>query len=196
MDSRLTPQNVRRTIIQIVGLFAITACVGYISLHFNLPQVLGNFGYIGAFILALIGSASIFFPAPFAIGIAVAGTQFDPFLLSIAAGTGSALGEMTGYVAGRRGHNLIPENWSKKTEEWLNGQYSFLAITGVASIPFIPFDCVGITAGVLEYSWWRFLLASILGKFLKYLLLGSAVHLLHWFVSFFPSICDMFQKLC
>ena len=55
----------------------------------------------------VVANATLLLPAP---GIAVVfamGSVFNPFLVSLAAGTGAAVGEMSGYAAGFSGQGVL-----------------------------------------------------------------------------------------
>jgi len=123
-------------------------------------------GYLGIFIVSLIGNASIIFPVPaFAVTFAF-GAILNPWLVGLAAGAGSAIGELTGYAIGRGGREVIEkkhEKWLKKAQKWTD-RYGFFAVLVVFAATPLPDDVVGILAGVFQYDIRRFLLASFIGK--------------------------------
>ena len=55
-----------------------------------------NFGYLGAFLISLISSLSIFVPIPYTIVIYALGSSLNPLLIALASGFGSAIGEISG----------------------------------------------------------------------------------------------------
>jgi len=136
---------------------------------------LESFGYIGAFVIALISNATVIFPAPgWAIIIAM-GRVLDPVLLAIAAGLGSGLGELSAFALGYGGaaaaqsEKLVQLREQKK---WLK-KYDVLAIFVLAAIPNPLFDLAGIAAGAMKMPVWRFLIPCILGKIIKTLVLAE-----------------------
>lgn len=138
---------------------------------------LGKYGYLGVFLGALAANATVIFPAPFmgitfplAIGLA---SQTDPFSVSVVYALGATLGEGTAYILGRGGKRILNKKESllyQKAEKWLNKYGKWWAIMILSAQPIFPFDIVGIVAGVLRYSWWRFLIFCFLGRIPKYLI--------------------------
>lgn len=46
-----------------------------------------------------------------------------------------------------------------------------LSVTALAFQPILPFDAVGIIAGSMKYSYWKFIVFCSLGRFFKYLII-------------------------
>ena len=136
-------------------------------------QRFGRWGYVGAFVISLIASATIILPAPGIVVIIAMSVALDPLLLGIVAGVGSAIGELTGYAAGRGGRALIPAERSRQFEQLtvLTQRYGVLALGALAALPFPLFDFAGIVAGALRMRVVRFLLAVAVGKSIKYIIL-------------------------
>ena len=76
-------------------------------------------GYFGAFIISFVGNTTILFPIPYMLFPFVLGGLtdnttgqflFDPLIIGIISGFGAMLGEMTGYLIGYGGGQLIEEN--------------------------------------------------------------------------------------
>jgi membrane protein DedA with SNARE-associated domain len=125
-------------------------------------------GYLGLFVVEIIGSASIIFPAPaFAINFILGGTPgFNPWLVGIVAGVGAAIGEITGYGVGRGSREVIEKKygkWLTKTRKWMESHGDFLIIFVFAATP-LPHDVVGMLSGAVEYPFKKFFLATLIGK--------------------------------
>jgi len=137
-------------------------------------QQFGNWGYLGTAIISLISSATVFLPAPGIALIIAAGQALNPLYLSMAAGAGSAVGELTGYVAGATGRALIPEEQQARFDrlQQLIDKYNNALVLGfLAAIPFPLFDLAGIIAGIIKMRVASFLIAVAVGKCIRYLLL-------------------------
>jgi len=138
-----------------------------------------NFSYLGVFIISLIGTSTIFLPFPSYIIIALAaGLGLNPFLVGVAAGLGSAFGELTGYFIGVGGEKVIEKKTKKeprlvKKFMQLFRRYGFPIIVVTAAIPF-PFDAIGIVCGAINYDVKKFLIATAIGKIIKCLLVAYA----------------------
>jgi membrane protein YqaA with SNARE-associated domain len=139
---------------------------------------LKDFGYIGAFLISLISSASLFFPVPGFVIVFSMGAFLDPILLGIAAGIGSGLGELTGYMAGLSGKKIVAKNSLYKRHKKEIEKYGEFAIFVLAFLPNPVFDLAGIASGALKIPVEKFLLATILGKILRFILIA-------YFGSFF-----------
>lgn len=135
---------------------------------------LAVYGYPGLFFIMAVSSASVLLPLPGFATVLAAGTVANPLLIALFAGLGSAVGELTGYLAGYGGKTIIEEKnirVMKKVEGWLR-RHGFIALVAFAAIPNPFFDVVGVVAGSLSYPARRFLLACILGNITKYLILA------------------------
>ncbi len=152
----------------IIVLVIITIILSILSID-HIPE-LTNFGYIGAFIISLIGSATIIFPVPSWTIVFIMSKSLNPVLLGIAAGLGSGIGELTGYYLGKGGTHLLNKDKKvKQYSEYVN-KYGCLAVFVFSFLPNPVFDIIGITAGAMHMKMWKFLLASILGKTLRFIL--------------------------
>ena len=150
----------------------------------------GRWGYLGAFLIGMVSSATIILPAPGIALLIAMGAALDPLLLGIVAAMGCALGELTGYVAGATGAALIPDARRTHFERihFFTGKYGAVVILILATIPFPFFDLVGIIAGMLRMSIPIFLGAVFIGNSLKYSFLiwlgaGPLYLLLHYLYS-------------
>src|SRR5690606_18771917 len=133
----------------------------------------GTWGYVGAFIISLIASATIILPAPGIAVVIAMGTALDPVLLGIVAGLGSAVGELSGYLAGTSGRALIPSGQRDQFERLhrLTDRYGALLLFGLSAIPFPLFDFAGIIAGMLKIRVPVFLATVAAGKSIKYIVM-------------------------
>jgi membrane protein YqaA with SNARE-associated domain len=107
-----------------------------------------------------------------------------PWLVGITGGIGAAIGEMTGYLAGRSGRGLLAKSKVyARVEGWVK-KWGWLAVFILAIFPF-AFDVVGIIAGALRMPVWRFFLACWVGRTVLYVAMvwGAAqgLNILPWF---------------
>lgn len=132
-------------------------------------HAIGRWGYLGIFAVVLVATASVAVPIPYLLIVARAGTFLNPFLLALVGGLAGTLGEMAGYLIGAGGNKLIPHGgWYARAHSWIE-RYGFWCIALFACVPNPFFDAVGLAAGTLGYSWWKFVLACFLGKSIKFL---------------------------
>ncbi|HQT45033.1 MAG TPA: hypothetical protein PLO51_03585, partial [Candidatus Micrarchaeota archaeon] len=91
-------------IVEVALALIITIAAFYVS---GYARDFSQYSYIGVFIITLISSATILIPAPgWAVVIGLSHT-LDPVLLGIAAGLGSGIGEITGYMLGAGGAEIV-----------------------------------------------------------------------------------------
>jgi len=151
----------------------------------------GEWGYVGAFVISLIASATIVLPAPGIAVVMAMGAALDPFALGIAAGLGSAFGELSGYIAGMTGRGLVQAK-QQKHFEWIRRateKYGPLLLFLMAAFPFPLFDLAGIVAGALKMRVLSFFTAVAIGKSIKYIIMilagaGAIPFLQEWLSSF------------
>jgi membrane protein YqaA with SNARE-associated domain len=136
-------------------------------------KALGNYGYLGVFIITLLATASLVLPVPYLGVIIVAGSFLNPFLVAIVAGLASALGELTGYILGTTGRSLLPDHpLVGKLERGMN-RFGPAIIFGAAVIPNPFFDAVGLLAGASRLPVLAFLVPCFVGKTIRLWLFAS-----------------------
>jgi membrane protein YqaA with SNARE-associated domain len=130
-----------------------------------MQQLVTSYGYFGIFLISLIGALSIFFPIPYTVVIFTLGGLFDPFLIAVAAGLGSAIGEFSGYLLGFYGRKVISPERRRKMEFMLKvfDRFGPLAIFLFALTP-LPDDVLFIPLGIMHYSFLRAFIPALIGK--------------------------------
>ena len=144
-------------------------------------QIVQNFGYLGFFLIGILSSATIFIPNPAFLIVFFSAPLYNPLLLGITFGAGSAIGEFTGYGVGF-GIEKIFEKKSKnkkklkkkikEIEKLFQKYHPGLVIFGFASIPLAPVDVLSIFCGSINYSKKKFFIFMLLGKVLKFTILA------------------------
>lgn len=130
---------------------------------------IGAFGYLGVFIISIIGNATIILPIPSILAAYLGGGILNPLLVGIIAAFGATIGELTGYLAGYGGREIVKDKLKlKKIEKWME-KYGLLTIFVLAVIPNPLFDLAGIASGMLKLPVWQFFIATFLGKTIKFL---------------------------
>jgi membrane protein YqaA with SNARE-associated domain len=134
-----------------------------------------QFGYFGVFLISLIGTMAIVIPIPYTLVILLLGIEgWDPLLLTVAGGSGSAIGELAGYLLGYYGRRIISEERRRKMDYLLKvfGKYSPIAIFVFALTP-LPDDLLFIPLGILRYSIIKAFIPALIGKVLMIYILAS-----------------------
>jgi membrane protein YqaA with SNARE-associated domain len=134
-----------------------------------------QYGYLGIFLISLLGAMSIFVPIPYTIVIFILGglQTFDPLWIAVAAGLGSAIGEFSGYLLGVGGRKVIGDRYKKKMDflTKLFKKYGPIAIFIFALTP-LPDDLLFIPLGIMRYSLLRAFIPALLGKFFSNLIIA------------------------
>ena len=125
-----------------------------------------TWGYLGLFLINIIGNATLFFPFPAFAFVFVFGSVLNPWLVGIISGIGAAIGELVGYVVGRGGNEILKKKnkkWFDKSLKWSEKRGVFTVIIVFAATP-IPYDIIGILCGIIKYDVKKFFLATLIGK--------------------------------
>jgi uncharacterized membrane protein YdjX (TVP38/TMEM64 family) len=128
---------------------------------------LGAYGYPGLFLINVFTSATIILPMPGLALAFAAGATLNPFLVGLAMGSGAAVGELTGYLAGYGGQGLVENNPGYVRIVGWTRRYGLWVVFVLALLPNPFFDIVGMVAGLLRIPAWRFLLACWSGNVIK-----------------------------
>ena len=116
----------------------------------------------------------ILIPIPGVVFTSAMGAVFNPFWVSIAAGAGAALGELSGYLAGFSGQAVVENSERyKRVVQWME-KYGDITILVLAFIPNPLFDLAGMVAGILKMPVWKFLIYCVIGKILKMMMFAYA----------------------
>jgi len=177
-DDTTTPSLVRRLAVSAprwLGLLLAIAISASIFVFRDRLAGLAAYGYVGLFLLNLAASATVILPVPgLALAFVAGGSSLSPLLVGLAVGSGSALGELTGYLAGSSGRVVI-ENRPRYVQirRWME-RHGLWVIFILALIPNPAFDLAGMVSGVLRIPVVRFLLACWAGKVVKSTLVAYA----------------------
>lgn len=140
-----------------------------------MEQFAYQYGYLGVFLVSLIGALSIIFPVPYTIVIYLLGTVLDPFLMAVAGGLGSALGEISGYILGYYGRAIISKERQRKIHFMLEifDRYGSITIFLFALTP-LPDDLLFIPLGIMQYHFMKAFIPCLLGKMFMSFTLATA----------------------
>ena len=132
-----------------------------------------QFGYLGVFLISLVGALSIIFPIPYTLIIYLLGSVLDPLLVAVSGGLGSALGEFSGYALGYYGRAVLGEERRRKMDYMMKvfHHYGFAAIFFFALTP-LPDDLLFIPLGIMRYRFVKAFIPALLGKMLMCFILA------------------------
>ena len=163
-------------ILRVLALFGVVALTIYISSLRDRVEQFATFGYPGIFLIALLANATILLPAPGVAIIYAMGAIFNPLGVGLAAGTGGAIGELSGYLAGFSGQAVVERtDVYNRVKPWID-KYGGWAILVLSAIPNPFFDIAGIAAGIAKMPVQVFLFFTWMGQLIKMTIFALAGH--------------------
>ncbi len=186
-DTREAPINTGSPWMRAAALLIAVVITAAILLFSNRIEELQALGYAGAFLIMLVGNATVIFPVPGLIFvIAMGSTLPHPWLVGLVAGPGAALGEFTGYLAGYGGATPLEHTrLYRHFDRWME-RFGPLVVFVLAVVPNPVFDMAGLLAGASHMPWWQFLAAAWIGKTIQAVFLAYAGALsLEWVTQLF-----------
>jgi len=171
-------QEQRTRWLRILALVFAVGLTLFLYLNRHRVQHLQGYGYAGIFLVSLLTNATLILPIPGVLITSAMGAVFNPFWVALAAGSGAALGELSGYLVGFSGQGIVERaQWHNRIEPYIR-RYGGLAILVMAFVPNPAFDVAGIIAGALKMPLRIFLFWCWLGKVLKMLIFAYSGALL------------------
>lgn len=136
---------------------------------------IGSWGYLAAFLITGVTTASIVLPSPGTAVVLLLAVDYNPFWLGIASGIGGTLGEITGYWLGATGRGTLEGKRIHGLVQWTMDHFGGWMIFLFALIPLLPIDIAGLVAGVTRYPLLKFLIIVGIGKITITILVMYAV---------------------
>jgi uncharacterized membrane protein YdjX (TVP38/TMEM64 family) len=168
------PLSTRQVVLRVLAILFVIGISAGIILYSDRLQSLGAYGYPGLFLLNLLASATLILPAPGLALAFAAGASLNPWLVGLAVGSGSTLGELTGYIAGLSGRDAIKRDRDfERVQGWMR-RFGLWAIFVLSLVPNPLFDVAGIISGVTRIPVWKFLAVTWAGKVIKAILVALA----------------------
>jgi len=173
----------------LLRVLALAAVIGITVYIYNIRERVDEFaayGYPGIFLIMLMANATVILPAPGVAVVFAMGSIFNPILVALAAGTGGAIGELSGYLAGFSGQAIVENTQTyDHITPWVQ-KYGVWAILVLSAIPNPFFDLAGIAAGVAKIPVWKFLLFCWVGQIIKMAMFAYAgAYSIDWLTGLF-----------
>lgn len=166
LRSLLTKER-RLILLRIMALFVVVALSVFVFSIRDQAEELAVYGYPGIFVLSFLAYATVLLPAPGVAVVFTMGSIFNPVGVALAAGTGAALGELSGYLAGFSGQAVVElADVYERLTRWMNKNGS-LTVFLLAAIPNPFFDLAGVAAGSLKMPVVRFFIFCWMGEVVK-----------------------------
>jgi membrane protein YqaA with SNARE-associated domain len=172
--------------LKVDSLIILGISIFIIGISFYFREELAKFsslGLVGIFLINLIGSATVFVPAPGIATVVAGGFIYNPLFVAIVSALGSAIGDFVGYALGHSSKEILLKKhsfWYKIFKETFH-KYAAVFIIFFAFIPNPLFDFVGLIAGIFHYSPRKFLVYILIGRFLRNLILAYSPSIFMFF---------------
>jgi membrane protein YqaA with SNARE-associated domain len=127
-------------------------------------EILAAYGYLGLFLICLIGNSSVLIPFPFALFVYSVGSVCNPFIVGIICGIGSVVGKMVSYLLGRGSHMFLNgRSVGKVTMLEFLEKYGAIGLFLYSMTP-LPDDLVLFPLGVINFSIKKTFIPMLIGK--------------------------------
>jgi membrane protein YqaA with SNARE-associated domain len=181
-----TRGNRRLVAARIAALVVVLALSLFIFSIRDRAEELAVYGYPGIFLIAFLSYATVLLPAPGVAVVFAMGAVFHPLGVALAAGSGAALGEISGYLAGFSGQAVVERvDIYRRLTRWMQ-KNGALTVFFLSAVPNPFFDVAGVAAGALRMPLSKFLLWCWFGETAKMLLFAYAGST--WLESVFSPI--------
>lgn len=177
--------TLRSNLLRIISLLAVIGITIYVYSIREHVKDFEKFGYAGVFLIALMSNATVLLPAPGVAIVYAMGGVFNPLWVGLAAGTGGAFGELSGYLAGFSGQAVIERtDIYNRFKPWVD-RYGGWAILVLSAVPNPFFDIAGIAAGIAKMPVRTFLLFTWIGQLIKMSMFAYAgYYSFEWLTNF------------
>jgi membrane protein YqaA with SNARE-associated domain len=178
----------RQKYILLTSIFVVTTALSIwlIIVYWDEIAKLQQYGYLGAFIIALIAGSSIPTPISYLALTFVLGARVTyPWLLGVVAGTGAGVGGTLVFLAGRGGGHFLPglnkytldQQASKKVSSrfmnWAQKRGSLVVFIMSAMLNPV-FAPMAVAMGALRFKKLKFFILCVAGNIVKALVISYA----------------------
>ena len=160
-----------------LGIFGVVATVLMavaVVYYGEYLRELQHYGYLGAFVISILGGATIIIPVPMlAVVFALGGVMQHPWLVAISAALGELIGALTIYMTGHGAGKVLVENRHGRIQSAYErllklmerrGSLTLFIVASVVNPFFYP---AALCAGALRFGLKRYCLIVFAGKLVK-----------------------------
>ncbi len=159
-------------VLQYAALVVALAITVVVYLLRDRLEGVAQYGYLGIFLISVLGNATIILPVPTFLTAFLGGGVFNPILVGVISAAGATIGELTGYLAGVGGKAIVEDRaLYERFRGWMD-RYGLFALFALAAIPNPFFDVAGIIAGVSHIKVTTYLAVTWAGKIVKFILIA------------------------
>lgn len=173
-DLKKKPSTKTALFLGIFGIVATLLMAGAVVYYWEWVHGLGAYGYVGAFLISILGGATIIVPVPMlAVVFALGRVMEYTWLVGLANGLGETIGALTIYMTGYGGGSALYyrthgrlhtayERLMKFMER--RGSLTLFLLAAILNPFFYP---AAIAAGALRFGAKKYFIITFVGKTIK-----------------------------
>jgi len=167
-------------ILGVIGIVVTLLMAVAVVYFWEEVRALEGYGYTGAFLISVLGGATIIIPVPMLVVVFALGGVLEPYWVGLAAGLGETVGALTIYMTGYGGGTALVYSSHGKVQAaysrllgWMErkGSLTLFILSAVINPFFYP---AALTAGALRFGIRRYFLICLAGKTIKGLTVAYA----------------------
>ena len=160
-------------ILGIVGVVLSLLMAVAVVCFWELIRTLEGYGYLGAFLISILGGATIIIPVPMLAVIFALGGVLTPYWIGVAAGLGETVGALIIYMTGHGGGAALSNIKYGKIQAaysrlmyWMErrGSWTLFVLSAILNPFFYP---AALAAGAMRFGLRRYFLICLAGKLIK-----------------------------
>jgi membrane protein YqaA with SNARE-associated domain len=161
-------------VLGIIGIILTIVMAAAIVYFGDALRALKGFGYVGAFIISILGGATIIIPVPMlAVVFALGNVMHYTWLVGISAALGELIGALTIYMTGHGAGRAISSSKHGRIQSAYERMLGIMERRGpltlfiVASVVNPFFYPAALAAGALRFGLKKYILIVLAGKLIK-----------------------------
>ena len=160
-------------ILGIVGVVLSLLMAVAVVYFWEFIHTLEGYGYLGAFLISILGGATIIIPVPMLAVVFALGGVLTPYWVGVAAGLGETVGALIIYMTGHGGGAALSNIKYGKIQAaysrlmyWMErrGSWTLFVLSAVLNPFFYP---AALAAGAMRFGLRRYFLICLAGKLIK-----------------------------
>ena len=159
-------------IVGIVGAILTLVMALAIIYYWGFVQQLEGYGYLGAFLISILGGATIIVPVPMLAVVFALGGILTPYWVGIAAGLGETIGALVIYMTGHGAGTALFNSNGKLKSGYLRvmrlmeqrGSLTLFVLSAVLNPFFYP---AALAAGAMRFGIRKYFIICWIGKTIK-----------------------------
>jgi len=177
-------------ILGIIGVVATLFMAVAVVYFWEFVRALEGYGYLGAFLISILGGATIIVPVPMLAVVFALGGVLTPYWVGLAAGLGESIGALIIYITGHGAGTALFSSNGKLQGAYLRimklmeqrGSLTLFLLAAILNPFFYP---AALAAGATRFGIRKYFLICFAGKTIKGFTVAYAGYfylLLNWIV--------------